>query len=189
MNRNLMRYTLIGLIVLATIWAAVPEITKALGVKVAWPSLGTISEKPVTQSACVDEGVTLVIDFGTGSQRKAKTICAATFGTQQLDTGWTLFAAGRIAVEGTADYPTGFVCRIDGFPNSQSERCEHVPGSNAGHWAYFTATDASGWHYSQIGSALSHPHCGNWQGWRFVPAGETRILPPRVKPEPFDCNG
>lgn len=189
MNRKLMRYTLIGLIVLATIWAAVPELTKALGIKSFWPALGTISEKSVTRGQCIDEGVTLVVDFGSASKRAIRTACAVSFGQRDSDTGWNLFAATRMTVEGTLDYPTGFVCRIAGYPDRRTQDCNHVPGANAGHWAYFIATDASSWHYAQTGSAISHPACGTWQGWRFIPIGETRIKPPRVTPETFSCNG
>lgn len=189
MNRKLMRYTLIGLIVLAAIWAAVPEISKAFGLRAFWPALGTVSEHSVEAGPCVDEGVTLVVDYGQASKRATRTACAVSYGQLDTDTGWNLFAATQMTVEGTLDYPTGFVCRIAGFPDRRTQDCSHVPAANAGHWAYFIATDASGWHYAQVGAASSHPACGTWQGWRFIPMGETRIRPPRVAPETFSCHG
>lgn len=189
MNRNLMRYTLIGLILLAAVFAAVPEIVRALGIHSSWTNFGTISEKPVTRGACVDEGVTLVVDFGPSSNRATQTWCAATYGQVSTNTGWSLFAAAHLTVSGTADYPTGFVCRIEGFPTSKTESCQHVPNSGSGSWAYFTATDASGWHYSQVGASVAHPKCGSWQGWRYIEAGAVRIAPPRVAAAPFKCNG
>jgi hypothetical protein len=189
MNRNLMRYTLIGLILLAAISAAVPEVTKALGVQSFWPNLGAVSEKAISQDACSDEGVTLVIDYGSQSQRPTSSQCAVKYGDSGADSGWNLFSATRNTVAGTSDYPEGFVCRINGFPNSKVESCRHTPSLGSGTWAYFIATDASGWHYAQIGASVSHPLCGTWQGWRFIPAGQQRIAPPRVTPQTFQCNG
>jgi hypothetical protein len=56
-------------------------------------------------------GVSLVIDFGTSSNREVKELCVTEFES----TGWDLFAAAAVSAKGTSEYPTGFVCRLDGL--------------------------------------------------------------------------
>lgn len=188
MNRNLMRYTLMGLMLLAILSAVLPEVAKALGVKILGEPLSTISEKHLSDGACVDEGVTLVVDYGTVSKRQKQVFCLVNFGQKPSDTGWGLFGAANVKVEGTKDYPTGFVCRVNDYPSASQESCDMVPSATHGSWAYFTAVPGSGWRYSPAGAAMSYPTCGQWQGWRYIEAGESRNNPPRLPAMPIKCN-
>lgn len=140
------------------------------------------------EGSCIDEpGVTLVIDFGTSANKSALVRCAKSF----TGTGWDIFAATETSVSGTAQYPTGFVCRVEGYPNADEQDCKSTPSYEQGNWAYFFATADTGdnWMFSGSGSQMRSPKCGSVEGWRFVEAGEPQSQSfPREKPKPFRCD-
>lgn len=133
-----------------------------------------------------DAGVSLVIDFGTSSQREVKELCVSKFDS----TGWALFAAAAVAVDGTSEYPTGFVCRLDSWPAPSVQPCTKTPTAAQGSWVYFVAAaDSATWQYSGQGAAMRTPGCGETDGWRFVEAGEViSQTTPRVQPSSLSCN-
>ena len=127
--------------------------------------------------------VDLVIDFGDG---RVRTGCAANF----TGTGWQLFKALGIEVQGTDQYPEGFVCRIDNSPTLQEQGCHSTPRYDQGSWAYFYATAETGgkWVFSPTGAALRHPPCGSVEGWRFIhPGEEPATSPPSTNLRPHQC--
>ncbi len=131
-------------------------------------------------------GVSLVIDFGTSSASGIEEFCVTDFDA----TGWDLFAAAGVSVDGTSEYPTGFVCRIEGWPASEVQPCSKTPTAAQGTWGYFVADAGSAeWQYSGQGAAMRKPQCGAVDGWRFIEPGEnvSQSLP-RVKPSSFACN-
>ncbi len=134
---------------------------------------------------CSVQSTTLLVDFGTGATPRSSLRCASNFS----GTGWQLFAATGFRVEGTSQYPTGFVCRIEQVPAPSSDTCLNTPGAKTGHWAYFYATAASPiWHYSLQGAGIRKPACGNWDGWRFLLPDEAPATnPPRQEPKPYSC--
>ena len=128
----------------------------------------------------------LVIDYGSKSSVQSSVTCISDF----TGTGWELLVAANAKPEGTADYPTGFVCRIGTIPSRDSETCLNTPSSKVGHWAYFYATASRGntWHFSPQGASMRKPICGDWDGWRFVESGESAASSlPRVTPKPTTC--
>lgn len=148
------------------------------------------SEKPLSQGSfaegqCDEEdGVSLVVDFGTSSDRDALELCALDF----TSTGWDVFAAVELVVEGTSEYPTGFVCRLDGWPTMEQQACSKTPTAAQGSWAYFSASENKGWQFSGQGAAMRKPACGSVEGWRFVEAGEVASQSwPRVDAKTSSC--
>ncbi len=138
-------------------------------------------------------GVTVVVDFGTSIDKPARVSCARDFG----GTGWQALAAAGIEVEGTAQFPVGFVCRLAGWPEAKRQNCHDTPTYQEGHWAYFysnpgktqdSARNAAEWQISGAGAAMRKPACGSFEGWRFLLAGEsTQTAKPRAKPTPTVC--
>ena len=140
-----------------------------------------------SQGQCENgDGVSLVIDFGTSSNREVAELCATDFDS----TGWALFAAAGVKVEGTSEYPTGFVCRVDNWPTAEEQPCTKTPTTAQGSWVYFMAEPGSNtWQYSGQGAAMRIPSCGAADGWRFVEAGETIAqTAPRIMPATKSCS-
>ena len=190
MNRKLLRATLIGLVALAALATFWPTLSAAVGFKLDWGSKPTHSSMAAeAKGACAGQGVTVVVDFGTTSKGRVQAECIGMV-TDPL-TGWEYISLFDHKVQGTGQYPTGFVCRIDGFPSATDQDCKDTPTYAEGTWAYYQASAANGgsWKPSPIGAAMTHPVCGSYEGWRFIAAGEsTASERPRLTPKPFDCN-
>jgi hypothetical protein len=149
----------------------------------------------VSEGACSDKGVTLVVDFGSQSDRVPITKCVSNF----TGSGWELFDAAGVDVAGTAEYPEAFVCRINNFPTSENEDCLGTPDLASGSWAYFYSSVSSSednlqlgkWQRSPVGAATRVPACGEFEGWFFIKANtekETKS-PSEISttPAPFMC--
>lgn len=136
--------------------------------------------------ACVDSGVTLVIDFGAASEKETVETCVKNFS----GTGWALFKAAGFQVEGTSEYPQSFVCRIADWPTHENQDCSNTPSFTDGSWKYFHADLATGngWVTSGTGAAMHSPACGSFEGWLFV-SGDAQQSSrfPRIDPAPFKC--
>lgn len=157
---------------------------------IAIGSLVSVSEdkpriiKPqLTSSPCVDSGVTLIVDQG-GDQDQMLIRCVKDF----KGTGWNIFSAANLNVQGTAEYPESFVCRIDGFPSEDSEDCLATPSFTKGTWVYFNATaENTEWMRSGLGAALRTPGCGDYEGWRYLTSADQSTVAPRIEARPFKC--
>ena len=174
MSRIRLRWVLVALVALVALGGMISRVPNI--------DLGFYSSKD-----CSVQSTTLLVDFGTGATPQSSLRCASNF----TGTGWQLFAATGTRVEGTNQYPTGFVCRIEQTPSAAAEPCVSTPDAKTGHWAYFYATAADGpvWHYSLQGAAMRKPKCGDWDGWRFILPGENAATtPPRQEPAPYSCN-
>ena len=187
MYRKLMRWTLLILILLAALYTVWPSVAGALGISISGDVVANRSVN-ASDGSCRASGVTLVVDYGNQSGRPTDVVCVTGFGSSASDSGWNLFAAAGLSVTGTTDYPTGFVCRIDGYPSANDASCTSTSNLGAGRWVYFKAADASGWQYSHIGAAMDKPACGNWEGWRYVEDGNPATSVPRISPKPFKCS-
>jgi hypothetical protein len=133
-----------------------------------------------------ENGVSLVVDFGPSSKRDPLAKCVIDF----AGNGWQVFAAAQVEVSGTDEFPTGFVCRVDGWPSKDSQPCTSTPTPAQGTWAYFVASeDTFGeWQFSGQGASMHKPACGSVEGWRFVEPGEVGSQSlPALKPETFSC--
>ena len=132
--------------------------------------------------------VTLVVDFGAGSGVAPIIREVEKFG----GTGWDLFDAAGVSVEGTAEFPTGFVCRIAEYPSVDKQDCLDTPEFSEGSWAYFVTNSemGSGWIMSGAGAGTHRPECGGYEGWLWVAPGESSGQKvPSVEPNPEACGG
>ena len=132
--------------------------------------------------------VTLVVDFGADSGLPPV--------IREVDefsgTGWDLFAAAGVSVEGTAEFPTGFVCRIAEYPAIEKQDCLDTPIFSEGSWAYFVTNSemGSGWLMSGAGAGTHRPECGGYEGWLWVAPGESSGQKlPSVAANPKPCEG
>ncbi len=162
----------------------------AIGALVTSGALSTVSEpKEATTPAqsgefCSSEGVSLLIEYGLGSDSDFSLTCVPSFSGN----GWELFAAGGQKVEGTIEYPIGFVCRINDYPANEQQPCSSTPTPAQGTWAYYYASSALGdhWFYSASGASSREPACGDVDAWVFINPGEPNHEPTK-KPKTFKC--
>jgi hypothetical protein len=173
--RFFVRISLIGLVVLVAIGFALNQQPNGDG-----------DEVPATVSneICLDDGVSLVVDFGTGQEQPVIEKCIKNFSGYS----WDIFDAAGLDVAGTEKYPVGFVCRIENFPNEKNEACKETPGTKNGSWAYFLGDDSGNWKYSPVGASTHKVECGVGEGWRFLLPGEPVQTPPRIKLKTYVCN-
>lgn len=153
----------------------------------AWSGLQTSSSTDA--EASIGPGMksaTLVIDFGDKSGKAPKTIELNDL--PAAATGWDLLVESGVALAGTAQYPTGFVCRLDGWPTEAAEACDETPSYADGHWAYYvTSKDISqGWLLSGQGASSHVVDCGGVEGWKWVGPRE-ESTPPRIAPAAREC--
>ncbi len=126
-------------------------------------------------------GVSIVIDFSGAADNLE--FCQQGF----EDKGWQLLA--NIAeVEGTEQYETGFVCRINGWPARADQDCLDTPKYSEGSWAYFLSNSKHKWSYSGVGATFHKPACGSAEAWLWVPGSKspTQSLP-SIAPKTFKC--
>ena len=167
LNLRVALFLLIGLVAVGGVWSGVqpqsgePEST---GLKTA----------------------TLVIDFGSAAGKQSKIVELSD--VPASETGWDLLVRSGIDVEGTSQYPTGFVCRLDGWPTAELEDCDETPSYADGHWAYYvTSRDLGGdWILSGQGAAAHVVECGGFEGWKWVGPREIST-PPAISPEIREC--
>jgi hypothetical protein len=161
----------------------------AIGGLISTGALSTASKSPVTAPAkssgfCSSEGVSLVIDYGSKSNKKPAISCGFSF----AGSGWELFSATEQLVEGTTEYPVGFVCRINLFPSAADQPCTSTPTGAQGSWAYYYASSELGdhWLFSAAGAGMRKPKCGDVDGWVFLNPGE-KTHQPSVEPMTHTC--
>ena len=153
----------------------------------AWSGLQTSNSTDKTSSISPSKkSATLVIDFGDDSGREPKAIELNDL--PATATGWDMLVQSGVDLEGTDQYPTGFVCRLDGWPTVAAEACDETPSYADGHWAYYvTSKDISqGWLLSGQGASSHLVDCGGAEGWKWVgPRQES--TPPRISPAIREC--
>ena len=181
MQLNLRR-VLIGLIALVAIggiWSALAS--------------GSNRAKPVPSSSAETQSTqgisgTMVIDFGERSDREVIVRDYTDVPTEK--SSWDLFAASALKVEGTSNYPTGFVCRIEGWPSVQKQDCIDTPTYAEGTWAYFVTNPSlgDGWVMSGQGASMHKPVCGGYEAWVWIEggSGDSKRLP-NYTPTPRSC--
>jgi hypothetical protein len=162
----------------------------ALWLLIALVALGSFWKAGDSSAGDVDASankkVTLVIDFGATSKRPI--VVKALADLKQTATGWSLIKTAGLDAQGTDEFPSGFVCRIQGWPSEQTQDCADTPTSSEGHWAYYVTNSdlGSGWILSGQGAAAHVPECGGYEGWKWVAAGE-EASPPSEKPVIEKC--
>ncbi len=137
----------------------------------------------VTNDLCLDNGTSLIVDFGTDQTAPAIEKCVQNF----EGNSWDLFEAAGMEVTGTEKYPVGFICRIQNFPDDESEHCKDTPGTKNGSWAYFLTDESGSWKYSPVGASTHKVQCGVSEGWRYLLPGEPTNTAPRSNPRTYVC--
>ena len=174
--RSIVRLSLIGLVLLVAIGYAI-NLNQSKAIEESIPA-------SVEAGMCLDAGTSLVVDFGTSSDKPAEVKCVKSYNGYS----WDLFEAAGLEVSGTDKYPVGFVCRIEGFPSESQEPCTDTPGTKNGSWAYFLGNENNSWTYSPIGASTHKVKCGVSEGWRFLLPGESIQTPPRISLKSYGCN-
>jgi len=131
---------------------------------------------------------TLVIDFGDAPNHRI--LVRKLNDLPPSITGWELFKSAGVSVQGTDQYPTGFVCRIADWPTAANQNCHDTPTYAQGHWAYFVTNKnlGDGWVLSGQGAAMHHPECGGYEGWLWIsPKNPAIPAAPRIYPKITEC--
>lgn len=144
------------------------------------------SENDLGKPAREQKIVTLVIDFGEKSGLPVRVLKVDNLSTEA--TGWDVLLQSGTKVQGTSQYPSGFVCRIDGWPSESVQACDDTPSFSEGHWAYFVTSKSLGgeWIMSGQGAATHVPECGAFEGWKWLGPGEDST-PPTESPKLGVC--
>ena len=161
----------------------------AIGLSGCTLSAGAPAQSPVSANNSASKNyVTLVIDFGKDSGRDL--IVRNNIEVPAATKSWQLFDASNIKVEGTADNPAAFVCRIEGWPTAAEQDCKDTPTYAEGNWAYFITNPnlGPGWLLSPIGAAGHTTVCGGYEAWVWVqPNQSANESLPRFEPKPRGC--
>lgn len=177
----------------AVLWLTVPVValTVAIGVRVALTSSasssGAIEQSTDSNTGVQSNSVQLVVDFGNESGREIISKRVENF----TGTGWELLLAAGLDPEGTGDYPTGFVCRLDGWPSPDLQDCSDTPTPTEGTWGYFVTNSEIGksWIIAGVGSNMHRPKCGEAEAWVWIPSGKSiSDVRPGIEPETIDCS-
>lgn len=109
----------------------------------------------------------MVVDFGAFGGG-VEVACAPGDPASGAD---ALSGAG-FGIEGTVAMPA-FLCRIDGLPRAEADRCRVPPPPNA-YWSYWVADRGGPWCYADVGMYGRDPERGTVDGWVFVGPGGSR---------------
>lgn len=131
---------------------------------------------PVPAQAAGCDGVTVVVDFrglGGGVQQGCAPGSPATGVAALTAAGFGYTYASR---------QPGFVCRINGKPGADADKCVNTSPASA-YWSYWHAPAGGSWSYSNQGAATYTPARGTVEGWAFG-AGEQPGMAPPAAPAP-----
>lgn len=132
-----------------------------------------------TACAAGEIRVRVVLDFGgaAGAPSGVSDVCVP---VADRTTGAELLVA-RARQLGTPAprFEGGFVCAIDGFPETG---CGEQTGAGYRYWSYWHG-EAGSWTYANVGPAGWKLRDGDVEGWRFLDGGpESTAAPPRAAP-------
>ncbi|GGU25254.1 hypothetical protein [Lentzea flava] len=131
---------------------------------------------PVPAHAAGCDGVTVVVDFrglGGGVQQGCAPGSPAS--------GVAALAAAGFGYTYASRQP-GFVCRINGKPGADTDKCVTTSPASA-YWSYWHGSGGS-WSYSNQGAATYVPARGTVEGWAFGAGEQPGIAPPAPAPVP-----
>ena len=144
------------------------------------PGLGSKTWFAPSVAGGGEKFATLVIDYGSASGLPVQSFDLDAL--SPTTKGWDLFEAAGLQVQGTDQFPSGFVCRINDWPTKETQDCADTPSFQEGHWAYYVtnARMGYGWLLSGQGAAAHEPDCAGYEGWSWVGAGQ-EAQPPRFQ--------
>ncbi|WP_025620304.1 hypothetical protein [Salinispora cortesiana] len=134
---------------------------------------------------CPDaSGVTVVVDF---NELGGGTVVRCAPGSQA--TGLAALKSAGFQITGTLRWGEGFICRIEGKPSADTEKCVDTPPASA-YWSYWHAPNGGSWTYSDKGVLNRTPPAGSFEGWSFSlnrdpnDAPRPGVAPSRPAPPP-----
>ncbi|MEW2383840.1 hypothetical protein AB0873_17375 [Micromonospora sp. NPDC047707] len=146
---------------------------------------GTPASAAGSAGFCPDaSGVTVVVDF---NELGGGTVVRCARGAQA--TGLAALKNAGFQITGTLRWGEGFICRIEGKPSAESEKCVDTPPASA-YWSYWHAPNGGSWTYSDKGVLNRKPPAGSFEGWSFSlnrnanNAPRPGIAPKRPAPPP-----
>jgi hypothetical protein len=162
----------------AAFLAAVAPAAAALGAAGAEASPGAGRAPAATSGPCptADRGVTVVVDFaafGGGVVTRCAPGAPSSGFAALRDAGFTITPVSS---------NHGFLCRIDGLPEPDADRCQEIPPASA-YWAYHLADRGGTWQASTRGAGNRTPPPGSVEGWAFG-SGAPPSVPPPPPPAP-----
>lgn len=135
------------------------------------PTSQSSAAEPTAGPCAGDEGVTVVVDFGTLGGG-VQTRCAK----EPVTSGFNALSGAEFRAK--VD-PRGFLCSIDDLPGNWPSNCK--PPSDY-YWSYWLAPEPGGeWTYSGSGAGGRDPEPGSVDGWAFVDGCS------RKPGDPTDC--
>ncbi len=133
---------------------------------------------PAYAAACEGTaGVTVVADF-TALGGDVQVRCAP----GDPDSGLAALTGAGFSYTFASRQP-GFVCRIDGQPTADKDKCVNTSPADAS-WGYWHAARGGRWQYSNEGAGTYDPPPGSVEGWAFGAKDEPRTAPPAAAPSP-----
>lgn len=132
---------------------------------------------PVPAQAAGCDGVTVVVDYrglGGGVQQGCAPGNPASGIAALTAAGFGYTYASRQA---------GFVCRINGKPGTDADKCVNASPATA-YWSYWHAPAGGAWAYSNQGAATYVPGRGTVEGWAFGAGEQPGIAPPAAPAPP-----
>ncbi|MGW6448467.1 hypothetical protein [Lentzea sp. NPDC055074] len=132
---------------------------------------------PVPAQAAGCDGVTVVVDYrglGGGVQQGCAPGSPASGIAALTAAGFGYTYASRQA---------GFVCRINGRPGTDADKCVNASPATA-YWSYWHAPAGGAWSYSSQGAATFVPGRGTVEGWAFGAGEQPGIAPPAAPAPP-----
>lgn len=132
---------------------------------------------PVPAHAAGCDGVTVVVDFrglGGGVQQGCAPGSPTSGAAALTAAGFGYTYASR---------QQGFVCRINGKPGADADRCVTTSPASA-YWSYWHGSPGGAWSYSNQGAATYTPARGTVEGWAFGAGEQPGIAPPAAPAPP-----
>lgn len=158
----------------AAVAAAVVAAPGDAGAAPAVPAAPAATSGPCPQA---DQGVTVVVDFGAFGGGVV-TRCAPGAPSSGFA---ALRDAGFVVTPVSSNH--GFLCRIDGLPGPEADRCQEIPPSSA-YWKYSLAERGGTWRASNRGAGNRTPPPGTVEGWAFGAGASPSVPPPPPPPPP-----
>jgi hypothetical protein len=154
----------------------------AIGSVTTTSELSKSTQAQASDGPCSETGTTLVIEYGP-LEKGSIVRCVQGFSGNS----WELFEAADLTVEGTANYPNSFVCRIQDLPSAEIEPCNGTPSVQTGSWIFFVANaddEPRKWQRSPVGASSRTPKCGDSEAWVF---SQDAKVSPLTKPGSNEC--
>ncbi len=141
------------------------------------PATASATTDPGSTAACTAEDVVVVVEPASlGGEPEVR--CATGLGADAVAQD-ALVAAGHDLEETSGSTP--FVCRIDGRPGADEERCG-ASLSGSGYWAFLLADEGGDWTFAQTGLREQRVRPGQFVALRYQLLADGEDVPVQTRP-------